>query len=935
MKRKIISVLLIFISVFSLFSGVKITSFNSFAADIYKFGDYEYALNINGEVIIKTYLGRDGEVVIPYEIEGKKVVEIGEYSFNGQKRLISPEEGFEDHPNKKHNNRIRKIYIPSTVRIIGENAFGNIENLKEVVFSEGVRTINSYAFSNCPNLRNIDLPDSLENFELDAFDETGIEEIVLGSNAVELELCGEGYSKIRRIVCNSETTVISNVVLPNHSVLEEIVVNGLLENADVQKSNIERIVCNGGINYNTVIRLLSYGFKFKSDYIGSNVVFYSENKDADNQKESGGFRYCLNEESEAVITRYTGGKSEVNVPTYIDGFKVTGIAPLAFSSLEAEFGRNVRGNDWLVDKNLLIKVILPDTIEAIGNYAFAYNLSLESVNIPQGINAVPEECFYGCESLAVSDVPDNVKKICAGAFEGCVSLESVIMNGVCEIESNSFKFCESLKYVEIKNAEVVSDRAFYRCVNLTDVLFSEKLNKIGVGSFFDCNIGGKIDLSFVSYLGANAFDGTEITKVILDDNLESLEYGVFQSCIKLEEIIFPKKLKYIGECCFRGTSIKEAVLPDTLKNIGALAFDGCKELSVIELPGGIEKIGSFAFEYTLIEEIIIPESLQVIGYRAFGNCKKLETLYFNAINCTVEPYMDVPQDLDLNNLKIASPFYGCNIKNIYLGEGITVIGGGTAQLGAFEDCTGIESVIIPDSVSQIGSAAFKNCSSLKTAVVSDSVTEIADDAFEGCDNLTILCFKNSYVYSYAQAKGIKVSTFVVAPIPNQIYTGKAITPEVSVSFMGDSLYKNIDFGVNYSNNINVGDAEVTVKGKGDFKSFSSKVKFTIITRNISLVTVANISDQAYTGYELTPSLTVTDGSKLLREGKDYTTVYSNNKKEGTATVKIIGKGNYSGYTSAEFQIVKMSKSESFFGRIGSAVSSFLIRFAVLFKGIFI
>ena len=935
MKRKIISVLLIFISVISLLSGINITSFNSLAAELFKSGDYEYALNVNDEIIIKTYLGKDREVVIPYEIEGKKVAGIGEYAFNGQKRLVSIEEGFENHPNSKYNNRIRKIYIPSTVTEIGEYAFADMKNLKEVVIDEGVRNIDSYAFFNCPNLESVDLPNSLEEFILDAFDETAVEEIVLGSSAVELDLYGEGNSNIRRIVCNSETTVISNVVLSDDSVLEEIVINGRLERADIRKSNIKRIVCNGGSDYNTVIRLQSYGFKYKSDYNGNNVVFYSENTENDNLIESGEFRYCLNKKSEAVITRYIGGKSEVSVPPFIDGHKVTGIAPLAFSSLEAEFGRNIRGNDWLIDKNLLIKVTLPDSVEAIGNYAFAYNLSLVSVNIPHGIISIPEECFYGCKSLAVSEIPENVKKICSGAFEECIALETVIMNGVNEIEGEAFKFCESLKSVEMNNAITVSDRAFYRCINLTDVMFSEKLNKIGTAAFYDCNIGGVLDLSFVLELGANSFDGTKVIKVILNDNLTVLEYGVFQSCTNLEEINFPSKLICIKDCCFRGASLNEAVFPETLKEIGALAFDGCRKLSVIVLPRGIEKIGSFAFEYASIEEIVIPESLKIIGYRAFGNCQKLETLYFNAINCTVEPYMDVPQDLDLNNLRIAAPFYGCNIKNIYLGEGITVIGGGTSQFGAFEDCAGIESVIIPDSVSRIGAAAFKNCSSLKTAVVSDSVTEIADDAFDGCDNLTILCFKNSYVYSYAQAQGIKVSTFVVAPIPNQIYTGRAITPEVSVSFMGDSLYKNIDFGVSYANNINVGDAEVTVKGKGDFKSFSSKIKFTIITRNISLAFVANISDQAYTGNEVTPSLTVTDGSKLLREGKDYSVLYSNNKKEGTASVKIIGKGNYSGYTSAEFQIVKMSKSESFFGRIGSALSSFLIRFALFFKGLFV
>ena len=912
LKRKTVSLFLIFALILCAFAETGLPSLSATAAQTDKWGDYEYTVTFRNEVVIKSYMGNDREVTIPSEIDGLPVTEIGDYSFNGFKRLVSPEEGFENHPNEKNNKRIRKVVIPSSVKTVGEHAFGNISRLKEVVFSEGLKTIEPFAFANCPKLEEIRLPESLVDFTLLAFEQTAVKEIVLGSNVKEPVLEDVEGSNVKRIICNAPEAHFGTVLLDNESVLEEIIMNGEFAGGNFVKSPVKRIVCIGGTSYIAALEMASCGYKFCSDKNGDSVVFSKSEADMPVTFEADGFRYYLNENSEAVISRYIGGKSNVTVPSSLEGHNVTAIAPLAFSSLRCASIHFPQGNDWLIDIGLLISVTLPDTVKTIGDFAFAYNVSLEEINIPDGVEEIPKQCFYGC-----------------GALENVILSESIT-----ELETGAFERCKSLESVEIQNVKKIGERAFFYCESLSEVRYSEKLKEIGAAAFSSCNLTETLDLSSVEKIGAGAFSDTKIKKAILNDNLEELGYGTFQSCKLLREINFPSKLVSIGDCCFRNAGISKAVFGGSLKEIGALAFNDCKELCIIELPESIEIIGNHAFENTLIELLVIPEKLSVIGYRAFGNCKKLETLRFNAVNCKVEEYMNESTELDIENLKESSPFYGCSIKEIFLGEGITSIGASSISYGTFENCSEVESVIIPDTVSKIGTAAFKNCSSLETAVIPDSVTEIADDAFAGCGNLTILCFKNSYAHSYAQAQGIRVSTFVVAPIPNQVYTGNAITPEVFVSFMGNPLHSRIDFSVSYANNVNAGEADVTVKGKGDYKNFSSKVKFTIVTKSISSATVAPIADRAYTGEAVTPSLTVTDGSKLLREGRDYSAAFFNNKKEGTATVKITGTGNYSGTLSAEFQIVKMSSGQNFFSRFISAASSLFIRIGALIADIF-
>ena len=171
-----------------------------------------------------------------------------------------------------------------------------------------------------------------------------------------------------------------------------------------------------------------------------------------------------------------------------------------------------------------------------------------------------------------------------------------------------------------------------------------------------------------------------------------------------------------------------------------------------------------------------------------------------------------------------------------------------------------------------------------------------------------------------------MNTLVIASVPNQTYTGSKIEPEISVSSAsGDNLEANVDFDVTYTNNVNVGNAEVNVKGKGTFKMFASKVNFTIVTKNIDEVTVAPVADQPYTGEAVTPKLTVTDGAKNLVEGVDYSVTYSENVNSGTATAKVTGLGNYSGSASVSFVISEEVKEPTFFEKLISAIKNFFAK----------
>ena len=132
------------------------------------------------------------------------------------------------------------------------------------------------------------------------------------------------------------------------------------------------------------------------------------------------------------------------------------------------------------------------------------------------------------------------------------------------------------------------------------------------------------------------------------------------------------------------------------------------------------------------------------------------------------------------------------------------------------------------------------------------------------------------------------------------YDGKAKKPGVTVKLNGKTLKNGTDYTVSYSNNTKVGTAKVTITGKGNYTGSVSKTYS--IKNNFKKATVSGISTKAFTGKNITQSITVKYNGKTLKNGTDYTVSYSSNKNIGTATVKITGKGSYTGTITKTFKI---------------------------------
>ena len=148
----------------------------------------------------------------------------------------------------------------------------------------------------------------------------------------------------------------------------------------------------------------------------------------------------------------------------------------------------------------------------------------------------------------------------------------------------------------------------------------------------------------------------------------------------------------------------------------------------------------------------------------------------------------------------------------------------------------------------------------------------------------------------------KLENAEISDIDDLTYNGEYQEPEITVTIGRNTLVRDTDYTISYSDNKNKGTATVTVTGKGEYSGSKSKtfnIKAKPITPSITLSSEAD--SYIYDGEPKTPAITVRDISLILSEN-DFDVEYTDNINAGTATVTVTCKGNYEGSSSRNFTI---------------------------------
>ncbi len=424
----------------------------------------------------------------------------------------------------------------------------------------------------------------------------------------------------------------------------------------------------------------------------------------------------------------------------------------------------------------ITELVLPATVTAIGNYAFQYCDGLTKVSIPAG--DIGNSAFASCGSMTTLTIGEGVTFIDLSAFAYCTKLEQIYFHatsclvgnssgissafvlagnatengvtvtfgkGVTKIPAYLFSVrstSDSPKFKEIIFASegictAIGSNAFYNCAGLGAITLPATVTEVGSSTFYNCTGLERVDLGGVAKLGYGVFSGCRSLTTVTAEHLTAIPSAAFENC----------------------TSLVTFVVPDSVTEIGGSAFAGCTSLVSITIGKGVTKL---------------------LGDSILNGCTALKDIYFNAENC--------------DDISGSYPMIGCGSSEgltLTVGKHVTRIPSYLFDVGtsntastlsrvvfeegsvcrsigvhAFSRLPSLAEVVLPEGLTSIGAYAFAYDSLLTTVSIPDTLTDVADKIFYECTSLSFTVYngvnylgneKNPYVLAYAAVDATALS----------------------------------------------------------------------------------------------------------------------------------------------------------------------------------
>ena len=769
--------------------------------------DFEYTI-ADGACTITKYTGSAAEVVIPETIEGMPVTAIGDSAFKGCGSLTSvriPDDVTRIGDSAFYEcTGLTSISIPNSVTSIGYSAFYGCSSLTSISIPDSVTSIGYFTFNGCSSLTSISIPNSVTSIGEWAF--SGCSSLTSISIPDSVTSIGEwafsGCSSLTGINIPDGVTSIESYTfheckrLTNISIPDSVTSIGAEAFAECKSlMNIsipDSVKSIGAVAFAGCSSLTSINIPDSVTSIGNNA-----------------FGGC-------------SGLTSISIPN-----SVTSIAPSTFhdctslASIVIPNGVTEIGSEAFSGCSSLASVNISEGVHAIGEGAFRRCGSLTDITIPEGVTHIGEKTFSDCSGLRRVVLPSKLERVDSDAFARCdadvyisdlaawlqikfanrrstpigkiylngeVLTDVVVPEGVVRLGDYVFARCTSLRSIAIPDSvtdigkEIVAEDVEIICsagsaaaawaASRTYSDYEYEINEDEgystitryVGRDASVVIPSEIGGMPVLEIGQKAFLGeTGLVRIELPDSVTRIGVSAFSGCEKLESVKLAEGLKEIGVEAFAGCrSLKSIDLPESLEGINDAAFAGCSSLKSIRLPWGVKWIDGGA----------IPENILVQCYAgtvaeayAQGNGNPIEYLVDALVDyeytiedgkCTITKYIGSATNADIPAKTIKGvpvtaigdyAFEGCSsMTSVRIPDSVTSIGG-----HAFYECTGLTSINIPDSVKSIGYGAFSGCTGLTGINIPDGVTSIESYTFHECKRLTNISIPDSVTSIGAEA----------------------------------------------------------------------------------------------------------------------------------------------------------------------------------------
>lgn len=643
------------------------------------------------------YKGLGGKVEIP---DDEGIVYIGAYAFclyTTDRDIEVSEEDYDANKIPASNTAITEVVIPKGVEDIQKYAFYNCTSLRSVTVPDTVKYIREYAFYNDKSLTTVDLS---HVYTIGAHAFEGCEVLNLTDGDLE-HTYAVGVSAFENCISLAyvDLTALRNTgirafrgckglrsvtLTENTKLSKEMFAQSGLVSADVyetveipafcfaQCENLERVTLHknlivigeGAFCENPSLTSFEFG-TFSVESIGAQVFYECTALTS----------FTLPDCAVSIGDYALSGCSSLTNLVFGEKTELKNLGGSLFSGTAIETFTVSAGNTRYAvsdDGHLLLNAAKDTVLIAATGYDFGeYTLA--------GYQTVGASAFSGAKitKLTISD-PRTV--LSDYAFARCTELTEVVFPAQESVLVGAHAFDNSSALVTL--------------TNLTSVK--------SVGDYAFARTGVKnVTVGADAVYGEGAFFQSALVTVTVGANTR-FGLGAFQRCTSLATVNMPEEGGvHIGPVCFAyDTALINVDLSKTDNAIEREAFFGCTALQEAKL-ANVEYLGDYAFaECASLAVVTLPKVVE-IGEGAFA--------------------------------KVEENGNAAAISALVLPSTLRKIGA-----GAFLGCFYLTSITVPDSVEELGSQAFALCTNLESVTLPASLTVIGNESFLGCEALTTI-----------------------------------------------------------------------------------------------------------------------------------------------------------------------------------------------------
>lgn len=666
-----------------------------------------------------TFLGDNVEIIGSYAFQNcpnlktiefsSKLVAIGNYAFtNTGLTEISIPETVTVLGNYAFKGcvALEKVEILGKLATSGTNVFQSCTALTDVTFADDTTTIGNYAFDGCTNLVNVKLPDKLTTMGTYAFQNcTSLNKIALPSSLVKIgsttysasAYTFAGCTSLEEVKISANATYIGSQVFRGCTSLKSITFP-------------ETVTQIGGYAF--------YGSGLESIDL-SNVTTLGTNV----------LQNCENLKSAKLPDIAT-------LPNYTFA-GCTSLKSVEIPAKTTRIGSGVSSGYTFDGCTALEEVKILGKLIGVGCGSFRDCTSLKSLELPATTTEIGNYAFMG-SGITSFNIPAKVNNIGYAPFNVCPNLTSVTIDGA----NTAFMVYENMAIVKLADMSIISVFNFSGDYTLPEgvSILGYALNGVTVGTLTLPDT--------LTTLLSNALYGLNADKVIFGSGLTAIPTYVLKDSI-VNTIVFNAEEVTINGNAFENSTISTIENSENIVSIGASAFKNCTNLKTIELSNKLLEIKANAFEGSGLTSINIPGSVEWLGtYSTSSSPTTSGSVFKNCLDLT---------SVTLNEgLKVICnyAFQGSGIKSITIPASVELMGPYMCQNAtslenatintlaidlctyAFDGCTALTTVQLPNGISVVTNYMFRGCTSLESIQLPNSITEIGQHTFENCTKLT-------------------------------------------------------------------------------------------------------------------------------------------------------------------------------------------------------